>query len=244
MLAASWSGLPAASACRVEACRPGETGAWLLGARFTGDARARLSERWGWGACRSLLMSSAYRLHPESHYSSPPRLHHKLGLAFAFIIFGSIAGAGSIVLHLAGDTSDGNGGAVIAGALLKPGPAHATSPAAAPPPVVSASQAPPADPVQTAPAAAMIAAAPEPVALAAPEPAPLAAPEPAASANAEPAMPAATEPVPPPVAAATKPKKKAARSQGRRDRGWYDAYAWSPRADYGRYGRSHWRPIW
>jgi hypothetical protein len=179
-------------------------------------------------------MSSAYRLHPESRYSSPPRLHHKLGLAIAFIAFGSIAGAGGIVLHLAGNELDSSGSPVMAAAALKPAAAHATSPTAPPPPAVSAPKAPPSNPTQTAPVAAMIAAGPEPP--------PSAAPALVAAADAEPAVSAATEPPPPPVAAAKKPKGKAARSQSRRDRGGYDAYAWSPSAAYGR--RDYWRPAW
>ena len=126
-------------------------------------------------------MSSAYRLHPESRYSSPPKLHHKLGLALAFIAFGSIAGAGGIVLHMAGNELASSGSPVMAAAALKPAAAHATSPAAPPPPTVSAPKAPPSNPMQTAPVAAMIAAAP-------------AAPEPVAAAEAEPVMSAATEP--------------------------------------------------
>ena len=184
-------------------------------------------------------MSSAYRRHPASRYSSPAKLRHKLGLALAFIAFGSIAGASGIVLHLAGAEPDGNDGAVIAAAPRHPGAAPAASPAAPPPPAVSAPKALPSDPVQTAPAAVMIAAAPEPAPLAAP------APElPAAITSAD-AEAAATEShPPPPAAAAKKAKKKAARSQGRRDRGWYNAYAWSPRADYGRGRSDYGRPIW
>jgi len=204
-------------------------------------------------------MSSAYRLHPASHYPSPYRLHHKVGVALAFIAFGSIAGASGIMLYYMADPEPfSSGSPVLAAASPNPGTAHAASPAAPPPPAVSAPTSPPSAPAQAAPAAAMIAAAPEPAPMAAlepsapmaaPEPAPLAAPEPApplaiASADAEAAVAAATEPPPPPAAAAKKAKKKAARSQGRRDRGWYDAYAWSPHAYYGRGRHDYWRPSW
>jgi type IV secretory pathway VirB10-like protein len=185
-------------------------------------------------------MSSAYRLHPASHYSSPSRLHHKVGVALAFIAFGSIAGASGIMLQMAGPEPISSGSPALAAASRNPGTAHAASPAAPPPPAVSAPTAPPSAPAQAAPAAAMIAAAPEPAPLAAPAPAPPAA---IASADAE---AAATEshPPPPAAAAARKAKNKAARSQGRRDRGWYDAYAWSPRAYYGHGRHDYWRPIW
>ena len=191
-------------------------------------------------------MPSAYNLHPESRYFClSPKLHHKLGLVLAFIAFGSIAAASGVVLQMAGHEADSNGSLAIAAAPRDPGATHPTSLAALASPAVSAPQVSPSTPAQAAGVAARTVAEPEPAPLAAPEPAPLTAPEPAISA--EPVMSAATESSSPPVAAAKKPKNRAARSQGRRDRGWYDAYAWSPRADYRRgrgYGHDFARPTW
>ena len=190
-------------------------------------------------------MPSAYNLHPESRYSClSPKLHHRLGLILAFIAFGSVAAASGVVLQMAGHEADSNGSSAIAAAPLDPGATHPTSLAAPASPAVSAPKVSPSTPAQAAGVAARTVAAPEPAPLA-PEPAPLTAPEPAISA--EPVMSAATESSSPPVAAAKKPKNRAARSQSRRDRGWYDAYAWSPRADYGRgrgYGHDFARPTW
>jgi len=185
-------------------------------------------------------MPSAYNLHPESRYSSPsPKLHHKLGLALAFIAFGSIAGTSGVVLQMAGHEPDSNGNSVIAAAPRNPGATHSVGIALLASPAVSALEASPSNPAQAAPVDAMTAAAPEPPTSATPEP--------VTSAAAEPAAVAATESPSPSAAAAKKPNKRAARSQSRRDRGWYDAYAWSPRADYGRgrgYGRDFARPAW
>jgi hypothetical protein len=186
-------------------------------------------------------MPSAYNLHPESRYSSPsPKLHHKVGLALAFIAFGSIAGASGVVLQMAGHEPDSNGSSVIAAAPRNPSATHSAGIALPASPAVSAVEASSSNPAQAAPVDAMTAAAPEP-------PTSAAAPEPITSAAAEPAAVAVTESPSPPAAAAKKPNKRAARSQSRRDRGWYDAYAWSPRADYGRgrgYGRDFARPAW
>ena len=107
-------------------------------------------------------MSSAYRLHPASRYSSPSKLHHKVGVALAFIAFGSIAGASGFMLQMAGPEPFSSGSPALVAASPNPGTAHAASPAAPPPPAVSAPTAPPSAPAQAAPAAAMIAAAPEP----------------------------------------------------------------------------------
>jgi hypothetical protein len=198
-------------------------------------------------------MPSAYNLHPESCYSClSPKLHHKLGLVLAFIAFGSIAAASGVVLQMAGHEPDSNGSSAIAAAPLDPG-THPTSLAAPASPVVSAPQVLTSTPAQAAGVAARTVAAPEPAPLTAPDPAPLAVPEPAQFAapepavSAEPVTSAATESPSPPVAVAKKSKNRAARSQSRRDRGWYDAYAWSPRADYRRgrgYGHDFARPTW
>jgi hypothetical protein len=183
-------------------------------------------------------MPSAYNLHPESRYSClSPKLHHKLGLALAFIAFGSIAAASGVVLQMVGHEPNSNRSSAIAAAPLDPAATHPTSLAAPASPAVSAPKVSPSTPAQAARVAAS--------AVAAPEPAPLTAPEPVISE--EPVMSAATESPSPPVAAAKKPKNRAARSQSRRDRGWYDAYAWSPRADYGRargYRHDFARPTW
>src|SRR5262245_58131885 len=207
----------------------------------TGDALAVVRRLGDGGLAGVTRMSSAYRLHPTSYYSSPSRLHPKVGAALAFILFGSIVGASGFMLQTDGPEPFRSGRPAMTAASPKPGTAHA--PAAPPAPAVSAPTSPPSAPAQTAPAATMVAAA-EPAPMGAPEPAPPAAIE---LAEAEAAVAAATEPPPPPAVADMKAKKKAARSQGRRDRGWYDAYAWSPqRAGSGSqrgYGHDYARPL-
>ena len=184
-------------------------------------------------------MPSAYNLHPESRYSClSPKLHHKLGLVLAFIACGSIAAASGVVLQMAGHESDSNGSSAIAAAPLDPGATHHPTSLAAPAsPAVSAPKVSPSTPAQ----AARVLQRPRG-----------ARADSVCGARAgymgrRPGTVAATASPPPPVAAAKKPKNRAARSQSRRDRGWYDAYAWSPRADYGRrrgYGHDFARPTW
>ena len=84
-------------------------------------------------------MSSAYMLHPASHYSSPSR-HHKVGVALAFIVFGSIAGASGFMLQTAGPEPFSSGSPALAAASPNPGTAHAHSPASPPPPAVRTAQ--------------------------------------------------------------------------------------------------------
>ena len=146
-------------------------------------------------------MHSAYNLHPD----------RKAGLALAFIMFGSIGGASSIAVQMAGHESNVDGKSVIAAVPLSPS-ATIVSPAS---PAVSASDkrqnsSLPSTSVQAAPIDAITTAATAPTATAATE--------------------LSRQPV-----AASKKSQKTARSQNRPDRGWYDAYAWRrPHADYGR----------
>jgi len=154
-------------------------------------------------------MLSAYNVHPEFGW---PNLRRKAGLALAFIVFGSIAGASGIVVQMAGDGRTAGGRAVIAAIHLNPSATLSTvvSPAS---PLVSASaqSASPSNPAQAAPVDAIAAAVPAPSAIELPQ-----------------------QPV-----AASKKSQKTARSQNRRERGWYDASARRQQyADYGR-GRSY-----
>jgi hypothetical protein len=155
-------------------------------------------------------MRSAYSVHPEFGW---PNLRRRAGLALAFIVFGSIAGASGIVVQMAGDGPTDAGRAVIAAIPLNPSATLSTVvlPAS---PVVSASgqSASPSNTAQAVDAIAAVVTAP-----------------PTAS---------AIEPPQKPVAASKK-SQKTARSQNRRERGWYDASARRQQyADYGR-GRSY-----
>src|SRR5262249_14193316 len=153
-------------------------------------------------------MHPAYNLHPD----------RKGGLALAFIVCGSIAGASGVVVQMAGHEPNVDSKSVIAAVPHSPSATLSTivSPAS---PAVSAPdkrqnssqsnsvQVAPNDAITTAAAAAATTTAP-------------------------------TELPRQPVAASKKPQKTA-RSQNRPDRGSYDAYAWRrPHADYGR-GRGY-----
>ena len=98
---------------------------------------------------QELAMRSAYNVHPEFGW---PNLRRKAGLALAFIVFGSIAGASGIVVQMAGDGRTAGGRAVIAAIHLNPSATLSTvvSPAS---PLVSASaqSASPSNPAQAAP---------------------------------------------------------------------------------------------
>jgi hypothetical protein len=174
-------------------------------------------------------MPSAYNLHPEFGYSClSPNLRRKAGLALAFVVFGSIAGASGVVMQMAGHEPDTNGRLVIAAIPLN---SSAT---------LSASIASPASPAASAPDSRQVSASPSNSAQAAPVDA-------ITTAATAPGTPAATAAPLQSVAASKKPQKTA-HGQNRRDRGWYDAYAWrQPRADYGRgrgYGHDYWRAGW
>jgi hypothetical protein len=137
-------------------------------------------------------------------------LRRKAGLALAFIVFGSIAGASGVVVQMAGHEPNVGGRSVIA-ISLNPNAALST---AISPPAVSApdnrqDSAPPSNSAQAAPVDAT------PTAVTAPN------------------TTAATELAPQPVTASEK-SQKAAPSQNRRDQGWYDASAGRQHLDYGR----------
>src|SRR5262245_56134702 len=126
-------------------------------------------------------------------------------------------------MQIAGHEPDTSGRSVIAAIPLNTGATLSTG-------IVS-----PASPAVSAPHSRQDSASPSNSARAAPVDA-------ISTAAIEPGTPAATEAPQQSVAASKKPRK-AARSQSRRDRGWYDAYAW--RADYGRrYGRDYRRTGW
>jgi hypothetical protein len=157
-------------------------------------------------------MRSAYNVHPEFGW---PNLRRKAGLALAFIVFGSIAGISGIVVQMADDGLNVAGKAVIA--AVRPNPSAVPSSIISPafPAVSALDNRQSASPSNTAQAVDAIAAA-------------VTAP-PTASAIELPQKPVA----------ATKKSQKTARSQNRRERGWYDASARRQQyADYGR-GRSY-----
>jgi hypothetical protein len=167
----------------------------------------------GMGVLQEFAMHPAYNLHPD----------RKAGLALAFIVCGSIAGASGIVVQMAGHEPNVDSKSVIAAVPLSPSATLSTivSPAA---PAVNApgkrqNSSLPSNSVQAAPTDAITTAA------------------------AAPATTATTELPRQPVAASKKPQKTA-RSRNRPDRGWYDAYAWHrPHADYARgRGYGHGRP--
>jgi hypothetical protein len=159
-------------------------------------------------------------------------LRRKVGLALAFIVFGSIAGASGIFVQMA-DEPNTNGGSMIAAIPLNSSATLSTSIVSPASPAASAPDsrrdfALPSNSAQAAPVDAMTTAATEPAATAT-----TAATEPAATATTavtEPPVTATTA-----VTAASKKPQKTARSQNRRDRDLYDAYALrQQRADYGR----------
>lgn len=175
-------------------------------------------------------MPSAYNLHPEfgHFFCLSSNLRRKVGLALAFIVFGSIAGASGVVMQMAGHEPDTNGRSVTAAIPLNSSATLSTSIVSTASPAVSApdsrrDSASPSNSTQAAPVDAITTAATES------------------------GTPAAIEA---PQQSVTAPKKRqtTAHSQNRRDRGWYDAYAWrQPRADYGRgrgYGHDYWRAGW
>ena len=174
-------------------------------------------------------MPSAYKMHSDFGYIClSPNLRRKAGLALAFIVFGSIAGASGVVMQMAGHEPDTNGRSVIAAIPLNSSATLSTS-------IVS-----PASTAVSAPDSRRVSPSPSNSAQAAPVDA-------ITTAAIEPGTPAATEARQQSVAA-SKSRQKTAHRQNRRDRGWYDAYAWrQPRADYGRgrgYGRDYWRAGW
>jgi hypothetical protein len=153
-------------------------------------------------------MRSAYNVHPEfSCFCLSPNLRRKAGLALAFIVFGSIAGASGVVVQMAGHEPSADGRSVIAAIPLNPSATLSTI-------VTSASDnrqsGSPTNSARTAPVDAITAVVTAP------------------------ATTSATE-LPRQPVAASKKSQKTARSQTRRDRGWYDASAWRQQyADYGR----------
>jgi hypothetical protein len=151
-------------------------------------------------------MPSAYTVHSEfGDFCLSPNLRRKVGLALAFIVFGSIAGASGIVVQMASHELTTNGRSMIAAIPLNSSAKISTSIVSPASPAVSAPD--PSNSVQAAPVDAMTTAAIEPAATEAPQQS---------------------------VAGSEMPQKTT-RSQNRRDRDLYDAYAWrQQRADYGR----------
>lgn len=170
----------------------------------------------GDGGLQELTMRSAYNFNPEfSCFCLAPNLRHKAGLVLAFVVFGSIAGASGVVLQMTGHEPNADGRSVIAAIPLNPSATLSTVVS----PAFSAVSAPdnrqsgsPANSAQAAPVDAITAAVTAP------------------------ATTSATELSQQPVAASKK-SQNTARSQKRRDRGWYDASA--RRQQYADYGRGY-----
>ena len=165
-------------------------------------------------------MPSAYKMHSEfGYFCLSPNLRRKVGLALAFIVFGSIAGASGIFVQMAAEPNT-NGGSMIAAIPINSSATVSTSIVSPASPAASApdSRRDPAvlsNSVQAAPVDAMTTAVTGPA---------------ATTAVTEPAV---TEAAQQSVAASKKPQKTA--RQNRRDRDLYDAYALrQQRADYGR----------
>jgi hypothetical protein len=162
-------------------------------------------------------MRSAYNVLPEAGCFCQANLRRKAGLAFAFVVFGSIAGASGIVVQMAGDGLNDAGRAVIAAIPLNPRTVPSTIVSPAFPAVSASDNRQSAPPSNSAPAAPVNAIA---VAVTAPT------------------TTSATE-LPQQPVAASKKSQKTMRSQNRRDRGGYDASARRQQyADYGR-GRGY-----
>ncbi len=175
-------------------------------------------------------MPSAYNRHPEfGYFCLSSSFRRKAGLALAFIVFGSIAGASGVVMQIAGHEPDINGRSVTAAMPLNSSATLSASLVSTASPAASApnSRQDSASPSNSAQGALVVNA----ITTAATEPDTLAATE------------TSQQSVAPP-----KKRQKTAHRQNRRDRGWYDAYAWrQPRADYGRgrgYGHDYWRAGW
>jgi hypothetical protein len=183
-------------------------------------------------------MPSAYKMHSDFGYIClSPNLRRKVGLALALIVSGSIAGASGIFVQMA-DEPNTNGASMIAAIPLNSSATLSTSIVLPASPAASAPDsrrdfALPSNSAQAAPVDAMTTAATEPAATEPAATATTAATEPAATATTavtEPPVTATTA-----VTAASKKPQKTARSQNRRDRDLYDAYALrQQRADYGR----------
>jgi hypothetical protein len=169
-------------------------------------------------------MRSAQNVHPEfGCFCQPSNLHRKAG--FAVIVFGSLGGASGVVVQMADHEPNVDGGSVIAAIPLKPSATLST--------IVS-----PASPAVSVPDNRPDSALPSNAALAAPV-------DTITTVVTAPTTTPGTELPPQPVAASEK-SQKTAPSQNRRDRGWYDGYAWRQHSDYGRgrgYGRDY-APSW
>lgn len=172
-------------------------------------------------------MRSAYNVQPEfGGFCLSSNSRRKPRLALAFIVFGSIAGASGVVVQMTEHEPNVDGRSLITAIPLNPSATLSTT--------VS-----PVSPAVSAPHNRQDSASPSNSAQAAP----VDANTTAVTASTTTAV---TE-LPPQPAAASKKPQKTGHSQNRRDRGWYDAYAWRPHADYGRgrgYGRDYARPSW
>jgi hypothetical protein len=156
-------------------------------------------------------MRSAYNVHREF---GGPNLRRKAGLALTFIVVGSIAGASGIVLQMAGDGPNAAARSEIAAIPLNPSPALSTVVSPAFPAVSASDNRQSESPSNSAQPAAVAVAATAP-------------PTTSATGLSQQRV------------AASKKSQKTARSQNRRERGWYDASARRQQyADYGR-GRSY-----
>ena len=164
-------------------------------------------------------MPAAYNWHPEFGYLCPsPILRRKAGFAVPFVVFGAIAAASSMVVQMADDTPVTDGRSTVAAVRVGDPPA---APVVSQPAIVESATPPePAIPVTAA-------ASPESIAGEAPS---------HQQDSATQADSAQAAPVDPPEEVATKPSRQRAAARKstrsaqnrRRDRGWYNAYAWRP----------------
>jgi hypothetical protein len=177
-------------------------------------------------------MRSAQNVHPEFGLWS--NLGRKAGCVVAFIVCGSIEGASSLLLQMAGHDANVDGRSVTAAVPLNPGTLRSTIVSAASPAMSAPNSrqgtASPSNSPQTAPLNAIPPAVtastreattelpPQPVAASnSPQTAPL-------NASAVTASTATTGPSQQAVAASK--SQKAVRSPNQRNHGWYDAAAW------------------
>ncbi len=209
-------------------------------------------------------MPSACNLHPKSGYSySSHILRRKVGFALPFGVFGAIAAASSVVVQMADvtpttPTTDGRS-SIVAFHSSDP-PADIIVPPAFPaeselprgpgtmPAAHIVSLAPPAEstpPLEPGASLATSTVLPEPNADDAPDSRQDSTTQ-LGPAQGTPDL-APTKPSRPSVA--SKKSRKSAQAQTRRrDRGWYNAYAWRQQPAYywrgSGYGRSYWRTSW
>jgi hypothetical protein len=146
-------------------------------------------------------MRSIQKVHPEIDCFYQLSLHRKAGLAVAFIVCGSIAGASGLVLQMASHEPNVQWRSVIAAMPLSPTTLSTTVSPASPAPGSRQASTSPSNSPQTAPLNVI------------------------ATTVIAPPSEAMTE-LPQEPVAASKKSQKAVRSPNQRNQGWYGASAW------------------